>query len=322
MTAVIIVSFLIIFAFVLMAIGVGAKFVEAQRKKSVTQMLHTVEGKTAEVRQVRILTERGQQGEFEQWLKNLDLSRGLATRIQQAGLDWNPAGLMFMMAAGAVIGFLLGSRIPVVVFTWTSELALALLFGFAPYIYLAQQRKKRLGEIEEQLPEALDFLARSMRAGHAFTISLEMSGVETPDPLGHEFRTVFNEHNLGASIESALANLAKRVPLLDIRIFVSSVLLQKQTGGNLSEILMRLAYIIRERFRLKGQVKAASAHGRLTALVLTLLPVVVLFALMVIAPDYLKGMADDPDGKWLIVAAITGQVLGYFVMRRIINIKV
>ena len=124
---------------------------------------------------------------------------------------------------------------------------------------------------EEQFPEALDFLARSMRAGHAFTISLEMIGEEIRDPLGQEFRALFNEQNLGAPLESAMANFTMRVPLLDVRFFTSSVMLQKQTGGNLSEILQRLAYVIRERFKLKGQVKAAAAHGKMTAGILTVL---------------------------------------------------
>jgi tight adherence protein B len=149
-----------------------------------------------------------------------------------------------------------------------------------------------------------------------------MLGEESPDPLGMEFRTLFNEQNLGAPLEVAFANLIQRLPLLDVRFFVSSVLLQKQTGGNLSEILVRLAYIIRERFKLKGQVRAASAHGRLTAIILTIMPIVLMFALFVIAPGYLQSMAKDPDGKWLIVAAIIAQGLGYFFIRRIINIKV
>ncbi len=135
--------------------------------------------------------------------------------------------------------------------------------------YVRQKRTKRLDKLEEQFPEALDFLARSMRAGHAFSISLEMVGEEMADPLGQEFRALFNEQNLGAPLDIALRNFTERVPLLDCRFFTSSVLLQKQTGGNLSEILSRLAYVIRERFRLKGQVKAASAHGRLTATILT-----------------------------------------------------
>jgi len=184
------------------------------------------------------------------------------------------------------------------------------------------KRSKRLGTMEEQFPEALDFLARSMRAGHAFAISLEMLGEEMADPLGQEFRALFNEQNLGAPIDIALNNFSTRVPLLDVRFFTSSVMLQKQTGGNLSEILSRLAYVIRERFRLKGQVKAASAHGRMTATILTMLPVCTMLALLFVAPGYLQGMAEDSDGKFLIGGAIVAQILGNFFIKKIINIKV
>jgi tight adherence protein B len=205
---------------------------------------------------------------------------------------------------------------------FTTAVALALFFGSIPYLVVRAKRKKRLATLEEQFPESLDFLARSMRAGHAFSISLEMLGEEMADPLGQEFRALFNEQNLGAPIDIALRNFTTRVPLLDVRFFTSSVLLQKQTGGNLSEILSRLAYVIRERFRLKGQVKAASAHGRLTATILTLLPVGTMLALLFVAPGYLQGMAEDPDGKYMIGGAIGAQILGNFFIKKIINIKV
>ena len=149
-----------------------------------------------------------------------------------------------------------------------------------------------------------------------------MLGQDLEDPLGQEFRGLFNEQNLGAPLDVALHNFAVRVPLTDARFFTSSVLLQKQTGGNLSEILTRLSYIIRERFRLKGQVKAASAHGRLTATILTVLPLATAVCMILVAPEYLKGMFDDPDGKKLIAAAIVAQVLGKFFINRIIDIKV
>jgi tight adherence protein B len=140
--------------------------------------------------------------------------------------------------------------------------------------------------------------------------------------MGMEFRTLFNEQNLGAPIELALRNLTERVPLLDVRFFASAVMMQRLTGGNLSEILARLAYVIRERFRLKGQVKAASAHGRLTAAILTLLPICTMLALLFVAPGYLQGMANDEDGKYLIGGAIVAQILGNFFIKKIIDIKV
>ena len=203
-----------------------------------------------------------------------------------------------------------------------TAVCLASILGASPYLFVRHKRKVRMDKMEEQLPEALDFLARSMRAGHAFTITLEMVGEEIVDPLGQEFRTLFNEQNLGAPLDVAMRNFAMRVPLLDIRFFTSSVLLQKQTGGNLSEILSRLAYVIRERFRLKGQVKAASAHGRLTAGILTIMPVATMVGLLIVAPGYLQGMAADSDGKWMIGGAIVAQVLGNFFIKKIINIRV
>jgi tight adherence protein B len=176
--------------------------------------------------------------------------------------------------------------------------------------------------LEEQFPEALDFLARSVRAGHAFLISLSMVGEHVPEPLSMELRTLFNEINLGAPLGQALENLTTRVPLLDFRFFTSTIMLQRQTGGNLNEILGRLAHVIRERFRLKGEVKSASAHGRLTAGILTVLPILTGFALLAVAPGYLQGMANDPDGKYMIVGAGVMVLLGNYFIRRIIKIKV
>jgi tight adherence protein B len=161
-----------------------------------------------------------------------------------------------------------------------------------------------------------------MRAGHAFTISLEMVGEEIQEPLGQEFRSLFNEQNLGASLERSFTGFAKRVPIPDVSFFCSAVLLQRQTGGNLSEILNRLSHIIRERFKLKGQVKAVSAHGRLTAMILTLLPIATLGGLMFTSPDYLTPMFVNPVGRKIIAAGIVAQVLGNFFIRKIVKIKV
>jgi tight adherence protein B len=183
-------------------------------------------------------------------------------------------------------------------------------------------RKKRFDQFEQQLPEALDFISRSMRAGHGFTIALEMLAADSPDPLGSAFRKIANDMQLGGSLQACLSKLLILFPLVDVRFFVSSVLLQQETGGNLGEILSKLATIIRERFRLKGQVKAASAHGRITGLVLVLMPVAVACFMMVTSPDYLTDMAADKTGRIMIYGAVIGQIIGYFVIKKIINIKV
>jgi tight adherence protein B len=292
-----------------------------QGKKQVETILNPVTGEP-EIEQTSILVSTEEPDALENFLRRSEVSGRMQIMIQQAGLQWSSSRLIFAMLLGATAGGVAGWLLQPLGFAFASALALAFLLGGAPFFYVRFKRAQRLAQFEEQLPEALDFLARSMRAGHAFSISLEMMGSESPDPIGQEFRALFAELNLGALLETALENFAKRVPLLDVRLFVSSVLLQRQTGGNLSEVLSRLAYLIRERFRLKGQVKAASAHGRLTSLVLTAMPIVMVFALSIVAPDYLPQMAKDPDGKWMIAGAIVCQIAGYLVMRKIVKIKV
>jgi len=318
-----ILSFVLIFSLVMLAVSLGMKYLEDRRKKSVSEMLLTVEGSrpAAVSKLLKDLEEPGR-SPVRRVLDACNFTRSAEQRIQQAGLDWTPQQLATYIVVAALVGALLGFRFPLLLTRGITALVGAAVCSVLPYLFVRRKASKRLAEMEAQFPEALDFLARSMRAGHAFTISLEMLSEELADPLGQEFRALFNEQNLGATIETALRNLTRRVPLLDARFFASAILLQRQTGGNLSEILLRLSHLIRERFRLKGQVKAASAHGRLTALILTVLPIATAFALLVVAPGYLPGMVADPDGRKLIMAAIGAQVLGNVCIRKIINIKV
>jgi len=319
----VIVSFVVVFALMLLAVSVGLKFFDARQKKQVVDMLQTASGEPAvSVSNLLKEIESERPSGLKRIFAGMEFSRHASEQIQQAGLNWSSSRLILSMGLMVIPGLGLGALMPFLFNGPTTAIVLGLLFGAAPYLMVRHKRSKRLSALEEQFPESLDFLARSMRAGHAFSISLEMLGEEMADPLGQEFRALFNEQNLGAPLETALRNFTVRVPLLDVRFFTSSVLLQKQTGGNLSEILSRLAYVIRERFRLKGQVKAASAHGRLTATILTLLPIGTMVALLMVAPGYLQGMAADPDGKYLIGGAIVAQVLGNFFIKKIINIKV
>ncbi len=318
---ILLVSFLVLFAVVLMAISLGHRFLEAQSKQRVESMLRTVSGEEQN-NEASILKGPAETDPIAAMLAQLQVPTRISNLLQQAGLSWTVTHLVLAMAAGAVVGAIAGWILQPLGFQFLSALFFAVALGGAPYLYVRHKRSTRIALFEEQLPEALDFLARSMRAGHALSISLEMLGSESPDPIGQEFRRLFNEQNLGATMEVALANFGNRVPLLDVRLFVSSVLLQRQTGGNLSEVLVRLGYIIRERFRLRGQVKAASAHGRMTSIILTILPIFLVFAMLLIAPGYLQGMAKDPAGKWMIGGAIMGQILAYFIMRKIVDIKV
>ena len=316
-----IIGFLVIFSAVLLAIGLGWRWFESRRKAQVTKVLETTTGQVA-YEKVTILRDRLTEEGLTKVLASLPLYASIEKKIEQSGLAWTPMGLLTATLVSAVIGLFIGTVLPILFTAWITAPALAMGFAMLPYLWLGYSRSRRLSAFEEQFPEALDFLSRSMRAGHAFSVSLEMLADESIPPLSLEFRRIFNEQNLGSSLDSALKNMAARVPLVDVRFFVSAVLLQKETGGNLSEILLKLAYVIRERFRLKGQVRAASAHGRVTGVVLTALPLVLTLALLAIAPGYLQGMAKDPDGKYLIAGSILGQIVGYCVIRRIVNIKV
>lgn len=226
-----------------------------------------------------------------------------------------------IMMGTALAGILIGTR-----FTGLIGAAAPLIGGAAgallPGIIRARKRRKRIALLEEQFPEALDCLARSLRAGNAFSVAIELLCVEINEPLKSEFQKVTREMTLGARFDDALHGLMTRVPLVEVRFFVSAVMLQRETGGNLSEVIGKLSGSLRERFKLRGQVKAASGQGRLTASVLSVLPIITVALLAVISPAYLGNLTDDPLGRNLLAAAVVLQVIGYVVMRRMIKIEV
>jgi tight adherence protein B len=240
--------------------------------------------------------------------------------LEQAGLRWEPARLVHLclvaFAAGVVFAWLL---LPIPRYL---TILVGLITATAPAIYVWWQRRGRLRRFEELFPETLEFISRSMRAGHAFSVSLEMIHREFQEPVSGEFRRTFEEHNLGLPIEVALEKLSSRVPSLDVHFFVSAVLLQKRTGGNLAEILDKLAYVIRERFKLRGRIRAVSAHGRMTATALSAIPIVVAILMFYTNPDYVKFFFEDEVGNMMIGAAVALQLIGYAVMKKIVNIEV
>ncbi len=190
------------------------------------------------------------------------------------------------------------------------------------WLYILRRKKKRLHKFEEQFPDSLEFVARSMRAGHAFSVSLEMLHKEFQEPLASEFRRTFDEHNLGLPLEVALQKLAKRVPLMDLQFFVSAVMLQQRTGGNLAELLDKLAHVIRERFKLRGRIKTVSAHGRMTGMALSLIPLGVAGIMFYVNRESMTFFINDETGRLMMGAAAGLQLLGYLVIRKIVNIEV
>ena len=249
------------------------------------------------------------------------LQARLQELLEQSGMKWRPSRLMntcfFSFVAGwAVCWIMLPAQ-----FRKFSYVP-ALLAGALPLLYVIRKRSTRLKRFEELFPESLEFVARSMRAGHAFSVSLEMIHREFQEPLAGEFRRTFEEHNLGLPLDVALQSLAKRVPSLDVHFFVSAVLLQKRTGGNLAEILDKLAYVIRERFKLRGRIRAISAHGRMTGAALTCIPLGVGIIMFYVNPDYAKFFFTDDVGNIMLGAAIGLQIIGYAIIRQIVKIEV
>jgi tight adherence protein B len=198
----------------------------------------------------------------------------------------------------------------------------ALIISAVPFAVTGIIRQRRLNKFEEQFPEAMDFLGRAVRAGHAFTTGFELIGKELPDPVGAEFRLAFQQQNLGVPLRDALQNMLVRVPLADVQIFVSSLHIQRESGGNLGEILDMLSYVIRERFKLRRQVRIFTAEGRMSSYMLTAIPLVALVGMWILQPDYLRPLFTDPRGQMALTVAAGLQVIGYAVIKKIIKIKV
>lgn len=253
-------------------------------------------------------------------VQKFKLGPRLKVLLEQAGMRGEPSSFVHM----SLLLFLGG--VGVGWFLLPAGKALSILVGLGacacPSLYVWFKRRARLKRFEELFPETLEFVSRSMRAGHAFSVSLEMIHREFQEPISGEFRRTFEEHNLGLPIEIALQNLADRVPSLDVHFFVSAVLLQKRTGGNLAEILDKLAYVMRERFKLRGRIRAVSAHGRMTATALSCIPMVVAALMFYTNPDYVKFFLTDDVGNLMLGGAVFLQLVGYVIMKKIVKIEV
>jgi len=225
-------------------------------------------------------------------------------------------GISALLAGGIFIGGL------VLGLFWPIALLLAAAAAFLPLLYVSNARTKRLEAVEQQLPDALDLISRALRAGHSFPSAVEMVGTEAPMPIAMEFRIAFDEVNYGIPVQDALMNMATRVPSTDLRYFVIAVLIQRETGGNLAELLDNLSALMRARFKLLGQIRVLSAEGRLSAWILTLLPFALGLVIYVIHPKMMSTLWQDPFGLKMVFGALMLTVFGIFWMWRIIKIRV
>jgi tight adherence protein B len=245
--------------------------------------------------------------------------RPLEKLLERSGLSVTVGQLVLASALLAAVAAFLALQLTSM---WPVAVGAAALAAAMPVLAVRWLANRRIRKFEEQFPEAIDLIARGLRAGHALTTALGMVADEAPEPVRSEFRLLYDRQNFGMPLPDALKSFAERVTLLDARFFATSVLTQRESGGNLGEVLDNLSALIRERFRLKRHVRAVSAHGRMTGWVLGLLPPALAGIISVVSPGYMKPLFTDPIGKIVVVIALTMQAVGVFIMRRIIDVEI
>jgi tight adherence protein B len=244
---------------------------------------------------------------------------GLGRILEQGGLTWSPQSF-----AVVTLGLSLGAGLTVLIVfpVLPAVLIAAAGAGAMPYLYIRRKQRQRLAAFEEQLPESIDLIGRAMRAGHPLSAGLKMASEESPEPVAGEFRRVFEEQRFGMPFEEAVLGLTDRVALIDVRILVTAILVQRDVGGNLAEVLDKIAYVIRERFKIKRQLNVYTAQGRFSGIVLALMPVAVGGALFFINREYMLTLFLDPIARYFLVLAVILQILGYFWIRKIVDIEI
>jgi tight adherence protein B len=273
-------------------------------------------GERLSILKQRLLTDSSS---FEKALMQLPRIRALDRFMQQAGMQWSVARLALMCALMPPIVLAAAMFTPA---SLPAAAPLALFAALLPLFYVRQRRTKRLRQLERQLPEVCDMLARALRSGHAFSLAIDMVGREFSEPMAGEFRITFDEINYGVSVNEALVNLATRVPIRDLHYLVIAVLIQRETGGNLAEVLDGITALIRERFKLFDKVRVLSAEGRMSAWVLGLLPFIVGTLMMVMNPSFMQVLWQDPVGLKLIGGALASMAVGVVWMSRIVALRV
>jgi tight adherence protein B len=272
-----------------------------------------------QTRTVVKVTEGGPMPAIDRFVGGTTRGSALGRWIEQSGVKTSISAMLLIALAHAAVFGLVGMML--VKAGW--GFMIGAIVGFAlPFMFLNMKRKRRMLAFEENFPEALDLIARALKAGHAFVTGLKMVADEMPDPIGPEFRKTFDEQNFGLPLKDALENLTMRVPGLDVRFFATAVLIQRETGGNLSEILENLAHVVRERFKILRQVRVYTAHGRMTGYVLLALPAVLCVALAFINPDHMNVLFRERMGQMLLMVALGMQTIGYFWIRQVVKIEV
>jgi tight adherence protein B len=310
----------LVLSLVLIATGSGA----SQRTKQTLAALESalavgkqkVEDEIVDIRKHELLSAVPW---INRWLLKIELVPKLRTLLYQANVKWTAGGLLLISLASLVIpAYLLYLRTRAIPFA----LLIGLLFGLVPFAYVLHKRRQRFYKFEQELPEALDLMVSALRAGHSLVASLGLVAKESQDPIGGEFRICCEEQNYGLELRIAMSNLVARVPLQDMRIVSTAILIQKESGGNLAEVLDKAAYVIRERFRLKRQVLTHTAQGRLTGWILSFLPIVLGIGLYILNPDTMSLLWKRELGIKLLYAAAIMTIIGALIISKIVNMEV
>ncbi len=309
--------FLVLGAYLAATQGTDAKRKRLQKRLS-EALLHSAHTEDIEV----VLARNELMSEIpalNRMLLRVQTALQLKRMLDQADLHITPSRLIMFSGMAGILALIAVSII-------SSSMPLIILSGvvaaLVPFLHVWWKRKRRFDQFLELLPDALELMSRALSAGHAFSEALHMVAEEMPDPIGAEFQKTYEEQNLGLSLKLALENLMERIPLLDLRMCVTAVLIQRETGGNLGEILEKVAYTIRERFRIMGDLKTLTTSSRLSAWLLCGLPIFVAIAVTFMNPDYMAVLWKDQRGHYLIAAAIFMQITGMLIVRKILNIKI
>jgi tight adherence protein B len=266
---------------------------------------------------------RGMEGQVPQWLapiaQRVPAFEDAQLMLEQAGSGITLARFL-VISSGLAVG--LGLGVLVLTLRWPAAMIAALVGGLTPYVVLRRKRSRRFYNFEEQLPDAIDMLGRAIRAGHPLSSGLKMVADEAKDPVAGEFRRTHEEHRFGLAFEDSMLSMADRVGIVDVRILVTAILIQREVGGNLAEVLDNLASVIRARFTIRRQLRVYTAQGRFSGYVLAVLPIAVGAAIYSLNPPYIKLLFTDPMGKLFVTLAVIFQIVGFLWIRKIVNIEI
>ena len=309
--------FLVLGAYLLATHGTEQKRARLQKRLS-EALLHSASNEDVDV----VLARNELMSEIpwvNRTLINVQAALQLKRMLDQADLHITPSRLLMFSFMAGMLGALAASVLTILI-------PVMVLVGLAtasiPFVHVYWRRKRRFDAFLEHLPDSLDLMSRALSAGHAFSEALHMVSMEMPEPIATEFRKAYEEQNLGLSVKLALDNLTQRMPLLDLKLCVTAILIQRETGGNLAEILEKVAYTIRERFRILGDLKTLTTSSRMSAWLLCALPIGVALMVTVLNPEYMSVLWKDPRGHYLIAAALTMQITGMLIVRKILKIRI